>query len=536
MMRAPILKSFSRNRELALRGDWDAARSHFEKAEHSRRPVLGALLAGPRGLTARAPRAEAGPRRLTTCIVQQSSYPWLYLLRGYANGQMGWALSTASRKTARTNTATLSVEATERFDDAEADFRRALELGLSGELQYALFMHRGVMRYLQQRDAEAANDLQQAIARDRTRYHAYASLAPVLRRLGRREEAVAGLSRGDPTGAATAALSSRRAHRPSRSRRPAGGRGGTRPGRSPGVGAARTFGKPRLGVGPRVPGSSLAAAGPARRRAAAAEAALTVAPDLADAHLLRVRALLELMRYEPLISACDAALARQVPSAESAPAPRPRPAQPQALPGSHRRFQPGPDPGLRRLDGRPPRSRLGLPARQGARTGPRRLRHGHPARPTDPDGYAGRAARLVALGATRNSARTRSSRSASRRRRSGCSTWSPRPTPRPLSESSPATGPRRPSLATMRTAPQSLLEQALKLVPEKDRSDFWEDTLNPDPLFAARAPLAPDQAKAPGDRAVAILSGASRRSSHGPRSVLAYGPISFPRSAWECRL
>src|SRR5262249_9089819 len=49
---------------------------------------------------------------------------------------------------------------------------------------------------------------------------------------------------------------------------------------------------------------------------AACDAALAVVPDHAGAHLLRVRALLRLKRYDDVVHACDALLARGKPTAE----------------------------------------------------------------------------------------------------------------------------------------------------------------------------------------------------------------------------
>ena len=176
-------------RERIQRGDWDAARSHFEEALHQRPDSFWAhCLLAIADLNSVPPRAAEAKAELTACLSQQPSFAWLYLLRGSAYGQMGVALAAAARSSPQA--AAFAAESEARFEDAEADFRKALDLGLDAELQYVLLMNRGVMRFQRARWADAAADFERAIARNEGRYNAHASLAQALRKLGRRDEAV----------------------------------------------------------------------------------------------------------------------------------------------------------------------------------------------------------------------------------------------------------------------------------------------------------------------------------------------------------
>jgi tetratricopeptide (TPR) repeat protein len=92
---------------------------------------------------------------LTHCLSQHPEIIWIYLLRGFAQGQL------------------------EDYAAAEADFQTALRLLAeqpSTEARYVLLNNRGVMRVGQKKFAEAEADLRQAIALQ-PGYQAHASLA-----------------------------------------------------------------------------------------------------------------------------------------------------------------------------------------------------------------------------------------------------------------------------------------------------------------------------------------------------------------------
>ncbi|MBV8556446.1 MAG: tetratricopeptide repeat protein, partial [Planctomycetaceae bacterium] len=302
-------------RERVQRGDWDAARSHFEEALHERPDSFWAhCLLAITDLNSVPPRAAEAKAELTACLSQRPSFAWLYLLRGSAYGQMGVALAAAARSSPKA--AAFAAEAEARFEDAEADFRKALDLGLDAELQYVLLMNRGVMRFQRARWADAAADFERAIARNEGRYNAHASLAQALRKLGRRADAVERLGKAIALEPKLAAL-----YR---------GRALARLDRDdlPSEEAEAVLRDLEMAASLEPSGRRGAADDHARRgrlllrlarprdALAAADAALAIAPDAAHAHLVRVAALLELERYGDVIDSCDAALARGSLSAE----------------------------------------------------------------------------------------------------------------------------------------------------------------------------------------------------------------------------
>ena len=118
-------------------------------------------------LNARPPQLAEAKAHLTGCLQSHSGLPWLYLLRGFASGQMG----SASK---------LPVEAAGHFADAEADYRKALELDPDGRFRHALLANRGLLRFQSRRFADAISDLKQAIALDPRQHTAYVTLAPGL--------------------------------------------------------------------------------------------------------------------------------------------------------------------------------------------------------------------------------------------------------------------------------------------------------------------------------------------------------------------
>jgi tetratricopeptide (TPR) repeat protein len=213
-------------------------------------------------------------------------------------------------------------EAEDHFRNAEADFGKALGMGLDDGLRYVLLMNRGVLRFQGLRIAEALADFEAAIALDPSGYNAYVSMAHVLAGQGRRAEALGefdeAIGKFDPTigrSPALAALYRERARLRSHDdaspaeialalrdldeaicREPARGR----------AAAADHGERGRLLLRLDRPGEALAAC----------EAALAIAPELAPAVRDRVRALLRLERYDQAIGPCDSSLVNGPRSAE----------------------------------------------------------------------------------------------------------------------------------------------------------------------------------------------------------------------------
>jgi serine/threonine protein kinase/Tfp pilus assembly protein PilF len=90
---------------------------------------------------------------LGACLAQRADFVWLFLLRGFAQGEL------------------------QAFDAADADYQKALQLPLDEYARYVLFVNRGVLRVRQERLGDAVSDLKNAIALKPKAYQAYANLA-----------------------------------------------------------------------------------------------------------------------------------------------------------------------------------------------------------------------------------------------------------------------------------------------------------------------------------------------------------------------
>src|SRR6516162_9992821 len=110
--------------------------------------------------------AEASSQ-LTACLAQRSDFVWIYLLRGFAQGELL------------------------AFDAAEADFRKALQMSLDENARYVLLVNRGVLRVREDRLDDAVADLKAAIALRPNEYQAYVNLAQAYRRQKNVDQALA---------------------------------------------------------------------------------------------------------------------------------------------------------------------------------------------------------------------------------------------------------------------------------------------------------------------------------------------------------
>jgi tetratricopeptide (TPR) repeat protein len=106
---------------------------------------------------------------LNLCLRQESHLPWLYVLRGFANGRL------------------------QEYQAAQDDFAQALKLDSSGDAAYALYANRGILWFQQGKFDEAVADLRRAIGMKPKEYQPYVSLAQVYQKQGRRDDAVAQL-------------------------------------------------------------------------------------------------------------------------------------------------------------------------------------------------------------------------------------------------------------------------------------------------------------------------------------------------------
>ena len=256
--------------------------------------------------------AKAG---LNACLNQDPDFAWLYLLRGFASGQVGAIFAQSGGVTAQASN--LLGKAEDHFAAAEEDYARALELlerKPVAELRYVLLVNRGLLRW-QRRDLDrAVTDLQEAIRFDPRLYHAHAGLAQVLRQQGKPDEAVEQFTQAIALRPDLAPLYRGRAevYREHEDLTPARIEA-----------ACATWTRPFGGsLQPTRCSRSITRIGPgcwsASRHAealAACDAALRAVPDHADAHRLRIGVLLMLKRYDDVIASCDAVL-RDRPTTE----------------------------------------------------------------------------------------------------------------------------------------------------------------------------------------------------------------------------
>ena len=111
-------------------------------------------------------KPEVAVAHLTICQSQRKDLIWIYLLHGFALGQMG------------------------DYAAAEADFDRALEQQPSLATRYVLYNNRGVMRVGQKETrAKGLDDLREAVKLRPDQYQAQASLAEAYRVDGWLDEA-----------------------------------------------------------------------------------------------------------------------------------------------------------------------------------------------------------------------------------------------------------------------------------------------------------------------------------------------------------
>ena len=109
---------------------------------------------------------------LIACQGRRPGFVWAYLLKGFAEGEMG------------------------EFDLAEEDFRRANELRLNDQERYVMLVNRGVMRIRRGRSDDALADLAGAIALKPDQFEAYINLAMAFQNLERWDEALLTLGQG----------------------------------------------------------------------------------------------------------------------------------------------------------------------------------------------------------------------------------------------------------------------------------------------------------------------------------------------------
>ncbi len=311
---ATVLDHFLAGHEAYLQRTWKTALAEFDtvvrmQPDHFWALCLGAIAAIQ---TNQPGMAKLG---LSACVKQAPERPWLYLLRGLASGQAA-VQARAAGKTLKIEDGSIEAAVEVQFDAAEDDFRQALEiLGRqpNDELRWTALHDRALMRFQRGRLEESVADFVGAIQVDKRFYRAFASLAQVLQRQKKWDDAVERFTQALRLEPREAALYRGRAavalerddqgpeHRAAALRDLDDAIRHESPGNR--VVAQDQVGRGELLRGDRRFEDALAAC----------DAALAVAPDLDAAHRLRVTVLLDLDRFDEVIRSCDGALARGKP-------------------------------------------------------------------------------------------------------------------------------------------------------------------------------------------------------------------------------
>ncbi|TXT22285.1 MAG: protein kinase family protein [Planctomycetota bacterium] len=153
-----VLDHFLMADEFYRRANFDEAIQEFEQVLQRKPDHFWAQYLNGLCLLRQNRHAEA-KTLLTACLAQGREFVWLYLLRGFAHGELM------------------------AFDAADADFQKALQLPLDENSRYVLFVNRGVLRIRQERYDDAIADLNAAIKLKPTEYQAFVNLAQAYRRL-----------------------------------------------------------------------------------------------------------------------------------------------------------------------------------------------------------------------------------------------------------------------------------------------------------------------------------------------------------------
>jgi tetratricopeptide (TPR) repeat protein/tRNA A-37 threonylcarbamoyl transferase component Bud32 len=118
---------------------------------------------------------------LNDCIETDPNFAWLYLLRGFASGQLA-ARYQKIVATTPARAAEIKKSTDDEFEAADADFQQALTRLASApdkDLQYILLVNRGLIRFQRDQLKEATADFQEAIQLQNDRFEAHAELAHV---------------------------------------------------------------------------------------------------------------------------------------------------------------------------------------------------------------------------------------------------------------------------------------------------------------------------------------------------------------------
>jgi tetratricopeptide (TPR) repeat protein len=259
----------------------------------------------------RTSRAEAAKSCLNSCVQTDPEPALLYLLRGFASGQIGVKYLSLVKSNPGQDSA-LNASAAFEFEEAEADFQEALarlERSPDDELHYEVLVNRAYFRVQRGRLDQAAADYQAAIRLKEDLFLAHADLALVYQKQEKPAEAIEQLTRAIALKPDQAAL-----YR---------GRAGLLKNFSDSTSAQREAARADLEMAIRYeqPDNPVLAQDHTNRgkmlylderledALEESQLAVRVVPNYEDAHVLRIQVLLKLRRYDEAIRSCDVVLA-----------------------------------------------------------------------------------------------------------------------------------------------------------------------------------------------------------------------------------
>ncbi|MGO9921446.1 MAG: protein kinase domain-containing protein [Isosphaeraceae bacterium] len=194
--RATPFDHFWMGQEDYRRRDFTAALDHFNAALQEQPDHFWAQCVSAVCLLQLHRPAEAVPR-LDACLASDPEFAWLYLLRGFASSQLGADLLGLAEKKPAGKIAAQN-RANRHFEDAQADYQRALKLLGSkpnADLRYALLVNQGMLAFVRRQLPRAAADLRAAAQLNPREVTALTALARVYLEQDRPDEALAQCSR-----------------------------------------------------------------------------------------------------------------------------------------------------------------------------------------------------------------------------------------------------------------------------------------------------------------------------------------------------
>ena len=259
-------------------------------------------------------RFEAAKSCLNDCIQTDPEFAWLYLLRGFASGQLGARyLKLITDNPWLEASVKSSADFDFEFNEAEADFEAAMQRlnrRPDDELHYVLLVNRGLIRYQRERFAQAAADYQEAIRFKKDPFLAHAELGHVYHKQGKTAEAIEQFSRAIAVKPDFPPLYRGRAELEQG------------PGASTPAQRARAADDLKLAIRNEKPDNPVLAQDHtnlgklfyADERFAdtlgECELALQALPDYPEAHVLKIQALLKLRHFDEVVRSCDIALTK----------------------------------------------------------------------------------------------------------------------------------------------------------------------------------------------------------------------------------